>query len=194
MSLFSNNTNESINTKSKHYYGYFYEMPPISMHLPICKQRRDYAWRTRNVTTQLGDCLSSLKGLPGGKLCPELECPLLWLWQSDLSSCHVQTRSDGGLTPLVCSTYYYWRSTLAADKEMNRHQCFFLTVCRSPVIAFKRAFDEWTFILSVRCHVAKLHFGTCKLLYFSQCIDKKSPKIAISLSADFIFQNPSLWA
>ena len=47
-------------------------------------------------------------------------------------------------------------STLAAaDKEMNRHQCFFLLslhstqldgcvcgVCRSPVIAFKRAFDE----------------------------------------------------
>ena len=84
-------------------------------------------------------------------------------------------------------------SVAAADKEMNRHQCFFLTVCRSPVIAFKRAFDEWTFILSVRCHVAKLHFGTCKLLYFSQCIDKKSPKIAISLSADFILQNLSSW-
>ena len=71
--------------------------------------------------------------------------------------------------------YYYWRSTLAADKEMNRHQCFFLTVCRSPVIAFKRAFDEWTFILSVRCcccQVAKLHFPQCSKKRKKLCGDK----------------------
>lgn len=45
-----------------------------------------------------------------------LKWPPLWLWQSDLSSCHVQTRR--GLT-----TELQQLLKPPADKEMNRHQC-----------------------------------------------------------------------